>query len=198
MTSKRGQKAIQRIFSRGFLLEASGLAVHICQASLLFTFIFFLPLCSVAHDGPPFPLFVDQRVGPCLVSVWTDPDVGTGTFFIMTSPLPGDALPQDLKVQVAVQPVSGRLAEVSYPAEREATQDHLQFKSLVQFDNQEMWRIRIQLHSPQGDGETTATVEATPPGLGRWDLLFYLFPFIAVAFLWLMAFTRKRRPSAVS
>ena len=148
---------------------------------------------TLAHDGPPFPLLVDQRVGPCIVSVWTDPDVGTGTFFIITSPLPGGSLPPDLKVEVAVQPVSGRLAEVSYPAERDASRDNVQFKSLVQFDNQEMWRIRIQLQSSQGNAETVATVEATPPGLGRWDLLIYLAPFLAIAFLWFMAFMRKRR-----
>jgi hypothetical protein len=136
---------------------------------------------------------VDQKVGPCIVSVWTDPDVGTGTFFIITSAPPGGSLPQDLKVQVAVQPVNGRLAEVSYPAEREALKDQVQFKSLVQFDNQELWRVRIQLHSAQGDGETIATVEATPPGLGRWDLLIYLSPFLAIGFLWFMAFVRKRR-----
>ncbi len=151
---------------------------------------------TLAHDGPPFPLVVDQKVGPCIISVWTDPDVGTGTFFIITTAPPGGTLPPDLKVQVAVQPVNGRLAEVSYAAEREALKDQVQFKSLVQFDNQEMWRVRIQLHSAQGDGETLATVEATPPGLGRWDLLIYLSPFLAIGFLWFMAFMRKRRRTA--
>src|SRR5215510_2386869 len=87
-----------------------------------------------AHDGPPFPLIVDQRVGPWTISVWTDPDVGTGTFFII--PAEGTSLPEDLKIQVGVQPVSGRMAEVIYPSEKEALRNQLQFKSVVQFDAQ--------------------------------------------------------------
>jgi hypothetical protein len=44
-----------------------------------------------------------------------------------------------------------------------------------------------------------ATVEATPPGYGRWDLLVYVLPFLAVAVLWLLAVLRKRsRRSTVS
>ncbi|HEY6803094.1 MAG TPA: hypothetical protein VI306_05885 [Pyrinomonadaceae bacterium] len=174
----------QRILNRYFL------------APLLVIFV--LPGNSFAHDGPPFPIVVDQNIGPCVVSVWTDPDVGTGTFFIITSPLPGGSLPSDLKVEVAVQPVSGRLAEVSYPAERDPSRDNVQFRSLVQFDTQEMWRVRVKVQSAQGNGETTATVEATPPGLGRWDLLLYLGPFLAIGFLWFMAFMRKRRRSVAS
>jgi hypothetical protein len=164
-----------------------------------FSFILLLviPTATYAHDGPPFPLFVDQQVGPYKVSVWTDPDVGTGTFFVVTSTASGTSLPQDLNVQIGVQPVSGRLPEVSYPAEREALQGQVQFKSLVQFDAQELWRIRIQLQTAQGSYETFATVEATPPGLGRWDLLIYLAPFLAIGFLWFMAFIRKRRREAV-
>ena len=41
-----------------------------------------------AHNGPPFPIIVDQRVGPCIVSLWTHPDVGVGTFFVMVDATP--------------------------------------------------------------------------------------------------------------
>jgi hypothetical protein len=152
-----------------------------------------LPTQAYSHDGPPFPLIVDQQVGPCILSVWTDPDVGTGTFFVIANSPQGGSLPQDLKITVAVQPVSGRLTEVTYPAEREPQRGQVQFKSVVQFDAQELWRVRIRVYSERGSGETLATVEATPPGFGRWDLLIYLAPFLAVGFLWLMAFIRKRR-----
>jgi hypothetical protein len=29
-----------------------------------------------AHVGPPFPIVEDQKVGPYLASIWTDPDIG--------------------------------------------------------------------------------------------------------------------------
>ena len=150
------------------------------------------PLRVSAHDGPPFPIIVDQKVGPCMISVWTDPDVGTGTFFIIVNAPPGSAIPDDLKVQVGVQPNSGRLAEVTYPTERESLRGQVQYKALVAFDAQELWRVRVRLQSAQSSGEAMATVEATPPGFGRWDLLVYLWPFLAVGLLWFVAILRKR------
>jgi len=141
-----------------------------------------------AHAGPPFPLFVDQEVERYVVSVWTDPDVGTALFFVIVNGEP----PNDLQVRIGVQPVSGRLQEVFYPAERENVQGRVQYKSQVQFDAQELWRVRVQLQSAQsGNAETVATVEATPPGYGRWDLLIYLLPFLAVGLLWAVAMIRK-------
>ena len=40
---------------------------------------------TTAHEGPPFPLFVDQKVDRYIVSVWTDPDVGTALFFVIVN-----------------------------------------------------------------------------------------------------------------
>ncbi len=151
-----------------------------------------IPVQVYAHDGPPFALLVDQKAGPCVISVWTDPDVGTGTFFVIVNALPGGAIPADLKVQVAVQPNSGRLSEVAYPGEREDLRGQVQYKALVKFDAQETWRVRVHLESGQGSGEVMATVEATPPGLGRWDLLIYLAPFLVIGLLWAVVVVRKR------
>ena len=162
-------------------------------------FVVFLLLASTAsaHEGPPFPLFVDQKVGRYLVSVWTDPDVGTGLFFVIVSAQDSTEIPADLRVQVGVQPVSGRLSETFYTAERENLQQ-IQYRAEVHFDAEELLRVRVRLESAQGNAETLATVEATPPGYGRWDLLLYLFPFLAVGVLWAIALIRKvrRRPGA--
>lgn len=143
---------------------------------------------AAAHDGPPFPIVNDQQVGPCIVSVWTDPDIGQGSFFVITQP----PLPNDLTVHIAVQPTSGRLPEATYAAVREDQSGQVVYKTMVHFDVQENWRVRISLHSAQGSGETTAFVEPTPDGLGRWDLLIYLLPFLAIGFIWLRAFLSKR------
>lgn len=162
------------------------------RKGLLLFIVFAFARTVTAHEGPPFPLFVDQKVDRYVVSVWTDPDVGTALFFVIVN---GQELPKDLRVQIGVQPVSGRLAEVFYPAERENVQGRVQFKSQVQFDAQEFWRVRVQLQSAQsGNAETVATVEATPPGYGRWDLLIYLVPFLAVGLLWAIAMIRKAKP----
>ena len=146
-----------------------------------------------AHEGPPFPLFVDQKVDRYLVSVWTDPDVGTALFFVIVKTEQSAELPPDLRVQLAVQPVSGRLPEASYSTVREDLQGQTQYRADVHFDAQEIWRVRVRLESAAGTAETVATVEATPPGYGRWDLLVYFVPFLAVGLLWAIAFIRKTR-----
>lgn len=141
-----------------------------------------------AHEGPPFPLFVDQKVDRYVVSVWTDPDVGTALFFVIINT---PELPADLRVQIGVQPVSGRLPEAVYTAQRENLQNQVQYRADVHFDAEEVWRVRVRLESAQGSAETVATVAATPPGYGRWDLLLYLVPFLAIGLLWAIAFVRK-------
>lgn len=150
------------------------------------------PARAVAHEGPPYPVLVDKTLGPCVVSVWADPDVGTGTFFIVLEPTPGGKLPDDIRVELGVRPVSGRLPEAFYAAGREDLRGSVQYKALVPFDAQELWRVRVRLQSSQGGGEVTTDVEATPPGYGRWDLLLYLLPFAAVGLLWLRAIVKGR------
>jgi hypothetical protein len=115
--------------------------------------------------------------------------VGEALFFVILN-APAQ-LPADLRVQVGVQPANGRLSETFYQAERENLQGQVQYRATVHFDAEELWNVRVQLQSAQGDAETIATVEATPPGYGRWDLLIYLMPFLAIGVLWAIAMVRR-------
>jgi len=151
---------------------------------------------AAAHNGPPFPIIVDRLVGPCRISLWTHPDVGIGTFWVMVDPPPGGSLPKDLRFQIGVQPVSGRLPEKRYAARPDNQRGQVQYYVEAAFDAQEVWRVHLLLDSSAGHAETTATVEVTPPGLGRWDLLWYASPFAAVAFLWFRALVRRRKRAA--
>jgi len=170
------------------------LSMNSQRARYIVSFVAILCLVQTvnAHEGPPFPLFVDQKVDRYVVSVWTDPDVGTALFFVIVNVPDPAQLPPDLRVQIGVQPESGRLSEVFYPATRENLKGQTQYRAEVHFDAQEMWRVRVRLESAAaGNAETTATVEATPPGYGRWDLLLYLLPFLAVGLLWGIALVRR-------
>jgi hypothetical protein len=158
--------------------------------------ILFIPAAAQAHDGPPFPLLLDEKAGPYKVSVWADPDVGTGTFFVFVE-APGGGSTEDVKVTVSVQPTSGRLAEASYTANREVVGRQVQYRAEVEFDAQEYWQVRFGVNGPAGKGEIAAEVEATPPGLGRWDFAVYLFPFVLLAALWVYGMIRYRRRHSV-
>jgi hypothetical protein len=144
-----------------------------------------------AHIGPPYPIMEDRKIGSMTVTVWSNPDVGVGSFYVIVDPPKGASVPGDLKVQVAVQPISGRLPEQSYGAWREKLFDRVEFKAMVPFDKEETWRIRVQLSSAQVIGETDTDVQVTPTLLGRWSLLLFLAPFLGVGFLWFKAMSVK-------
>jgi hypothetical protein len=152
-----------------------------------------LALPAEAHNGPPFPIIENRKMAGCVVSLWTHPDIGTGTFFVLVDPVPGGKIPEDLKVDIGIQPESGRLAEVVYPTAREENRGQVEYNASAQFDKDEFYRVRLVLRSSQGTEEVLSRVEATPPGYGRWDLLLYLLPFLAVAFLWFHGMSRRRR-----
>jgi hypothetical protein len=156
------------------------------------------PLRVPAHDGPPYAVLIDKPVGPCVISLWADPDVGIGTFFIILEPPPNGLIPDDVKVTVLVQPASGRLPEARYTAAREALRNQVQYRAEVQFDAPEIWLVRVMLESARGGGEISTEVEATPPGLGRWGILLYLFPFVVIGALWVRAILYRRKRRQVS
>lgn len=149
-----------------------------------------------AHEGPPYPVIVDQTIGPFLVSVWADPDVGTGTFFVYLEP-PDDAakMPAENRVRVFVQPADRRIPEAGYDAvlqPRRAGRRLLVAE--VPFETQERWRTRFVIDSERGGGETETEVEVTPPGSQGplIDFMMFLFPFLAVGFLFFKAIMRRR------
>ena len=110
-----------------------------------------------AHEGPPYPIIVDRETGPCMLSVWADPDVGIGTFYFILEPLPGGSIPEDIKVEIGVQPLTGRLPEALHRAERESVRGRTQFKAEVPFDAEERWRVRVVIESRDAD-EVWSTV----------------------------------------
>lgn len=146
-----------------------------------------------AHIGPPYPIMQNRRIGPLKIEVWANPDVGTGSFFVVVDPPPGEHVPADMKVQVAVQPVSKRLPEATYGAWREPLKDRVEFKTVAPFDQEEMWHIRVLLSSSAVSGETDTDVMVTPTLLGRWNLLLFLLPFAGIGFLWFKAAGAKRK-----
>jgi len=146
-----------------------------------------------AHIGPPYPIMQNRHIGPLGIEVWSNPDVGTGSFFVIVDPPKGSSIPPDLRVQVVVQPLSHRLAEATYGAWREKLKDRIEYKADVPFDKEEMWHVRILLSSAQVHGETDTDVNVTPTLLGRGDLLLLLLPFVGIGFLWFKGAQAKKR-----
>src|SRR5690606_11844019 len=105
----------------------------------------------------------------------------------------GAAMPAPSAVEVGVRPVSGRLAEAVYAAEAQDVRYGARYYAEVTFDQGELWHVRVRIDGPGGGGTLEAEVEATPDGtIGPIGLVLYLLPFLAVGFLWLKAYLRRR------
>lgn len=162
------------------------------RRNLLWLLLLAQPL--LAHEGPPFAILSDRPVGPYVVSVWSDPDIGIATFFVILEPKKGAPFEKPSAVRIGVQPVSGRLEEAVYDAEPQRVRYGARHYAEIPLDRGGMWRVRTVIESPAGGGELSTEVEATPDGtLGPIDLAIYLFPFLAVAFLWGKAALRRSR-----
>ena len=166
-------------------------ALTSCGA-LLLVLGFTLP--AWAHKGPPFLILTDEPAGDYLVSVWTDPDIGEASFYIVVKTPDGEVPDAEPTVSMWTEPVSGRLARVDYAAERQTLRGQMQYFAAPYFDQRDMWKLGFQLQWPDGrTDELTSKVESTPPGLGLWDLAIYIFPFALLGVLWAVAMVRRAR-----
>jgi hypothetical protein len=133
-------------------------------------------------------MIVDRAIGPYTLSLWGDPDVGTGSFFVVFDP-PVYRTDEDPKVALEAWPSSGRLEPARYDAlvQRDRT-----YAVRVPFDREEQWTVRLYVTGSRGSGDVAVDVAVTPPGYGRWDLLIYGTPFLLVGGLWAIVALRKR------
>lgn len=156
----------------------------------VWAFLVFFAASAAAHEGPPYPIFTDRAVGPYTVDLWGDPDVGTGTFYILVNGSPEE---EGVAARLEVRPSSGRLPWAAHEAPREPVRKGLRFVGLPAFDAEERWDVRVVLAGPRGTGEAQAAVDVTPPDLGRSGLWFFALPFLGVGALWAKALSARRR-----
>jgi len=162
----------------------------------------FLLLCSISalahdHHAPPARILTDEQVGPWTISVWAQEHMDTGRFFVKVRPSSGrtaattvPTLPDDLKVEIGVQPANQDSPETFYPADRESSDGQYEAEAL--FDNEKPWQIRVRLQSSRGINETTTYINASPPLAGQWQFLLYSLPFLSVGGLWLRVYRLRR------
>jgi hypothetical protein len=165
---------------------------------LLCCLVSFLLLCSTgafAHDhhAPPVRIIADEQVGPWKISVWAQQHMDTGRFFVKVQSSFGTAVPtvpDDLKVEIGVQPANLNSPETFYPTTREFQEE--QYVAEAPFDTEKSWQIRVRLQSSRGVNETTTYINASPPLSGQWQFLLYSLPFLSVGGLWLRVYLLRR------
>ena len=153
----------------------------------------------MAHRGAPSAIFRDQRVGPYVASVWTDPEVGSGPLYVVVEPATGVTFTQPSTVRVGIAPVSGRVPEVVREAHPMRVRRGARFMTDVVFDRAEPWNLRVVIDGSAGGGQLTSQVETVPNvSTGPFVLVLSLLPFLAVGGLWWRAAVIRRRAVALS
>ena len=138
----------------------------------------------LAHVGAPYPVLLEQAVGPYVVSALADPDVGVGTFIVHVMSVEGTAPPDDTMVTLWVTPQDGHADEAGHQALRQMTKDGERFIGKVPFDARGMWDVRLVVEGSAGPGEVTFPVDVTPPYPGTLTTIVYLIPFTILGGLW--------------
>jgi hypothetical protein len=152
---------------------------------------------AAAHDGPPYPIVSDERLGAYEVSVWTDPDTTDdetlgGQFWIIVRPVAGGDVPPGTRVALSARAAEPGLAEQRATGTAEPRNPSRYFAA-VRFAREGRWHVGVTIDGPLGVASTSAEVEATydlrpAPAL----LLVYVLPFLLVGFLWIKALRRGR------
>jgi hypothetical protein len=150
------------------------------------------PLVAMAHVGAPYPVLLEESVGPYIASALADPDVGTGTFYALVSLTGGEPPPLDTSVTLWVRPEDGHLGETGHPADRQQTQYGERFVAKVPFDAEGAWQVRLTIQGSAGEGEISFPVQVTPSGIGWLATLACLVPFVVLGVLWLRGTVRQR------
>ena len=170
-------------------------AVGLFRAGLLLGLLLLelaFPRSAQAHGGAPYPILLESPVGPYVVTVLADPDVGGGTFTVELALVNGRAVPGGTTVTLWVRPQDGHREEAGYEGRRQAEGTGT-FVVEIPFDTEGMWQARLVVNGPAGQGERAFSVRVTPPGTNRLGALLCLLPFLALGFLWLIGARRHRR-----
>ena len=180
------------IVTMHFVFERMGAAVFARFFCGLVTSVFLFSPNALAHDhnGPPARIITDEQVGPWTLSVWIQQHMDTGTFFVRVHSAPGTTVPDDLKVEIGVQPTGRNSPVTFYPASSESPDG--QYTAELPFDTEQSWQVKVRLQSSRGVNEITTYIGPSAPGSGQWQLLLYSLPFLSVGGLWLRVYWLRR------
>lgn len=155
-----------------------------------------------AHSGPPYPIVSDRIAGAYNISIWSDPDAtadGTaaGSFWVvLESVTRGASVPAGTRVTVSVRPLDREGTARTGVAEPVNGSIERQFIALL-MDHEGRFSVDVAVDGPLGRADVSATVDATYDARpSPYLMAVYLFPFLAVGFLWVKVLRARAKRAA--
>jgi nitrate reductase NapE component len=155
-----------------------------------------------AHSGPPYPIVSNRIVGAYNISIWTDPDstddgtAGGSFWVVLESVTRGASVPAGTRATVSVRPLDREGPARTGVAEPVDGSIERQFIALL-MDHEGRFDVELIVDGPLGRAEVTATVDATyDERPSPYLMAVYLFPFLAVGFLWMKVLRARAKRAA--
>jgi hypothetical protein len=134
-----------------------------------------LALPSRAHVGAPYVVLLDEEVGRQKLTVWSDPDVGNGSFYLVANE--GDPPP----ARLWVTPRDGHAGESGpYSTTGQVWARKNAQAAFIPFDREGDWVVRMEVEG----SILKFPVLVTPPGPGWLAWVLGLGPCLLLAGLW--------------
>ncbi len=168
-------------------------------------FLFLISLLVIsevfAHEGPPYPILVDQKFLTYKLSVWADPDTEKGTFLFYPE---GENLnPNDYLYEIKATPKEANPTEILSGISLRSVDGSgkFTFTATIPFTREMTWNVQILVKNKQNGDivlDQVVPVEVTPPGPNRVETLIYLIPFLLVGGIWIKVVIHKRKKTQPS
>ena len=148
-----------------------------------------------AHEGPPYPILVDQKFLTYKLSVWADPDTENGTFLFYPE---GENLKSDNYIyEVKATPQMGS-KEILKGTSLQSVDEKGKFTytATIPFSSEGMWNVEIKVKNKQNGDillNQTIAVSVTPPGPNPMETLIYMIPFVLLGLIWIKVVIHKRK-----
>lgn len=148
--------------------------------------LFCLLLPARAHMGAPYVVLLDEPFGAYRVTVWSDPDVGEGTFYLVAMQGEKTAAPPPARLWVRASNEKAELGPFETRAEEWGRRPSQAAR--VPFDREGDWEVRLE-----SEGHTARfRVLVTPPGPPWLSWVLGLGPCLLLAALWAWGARRAR------
>lgn len=156
---------------------------------MIWLLLLLLALPARAHVGAPYVVLLDEPVGTQKLSVWSDPDVGNGSFYLVVDT--GDPP----RAQLWVTPVDGHAPEAGpYATAPQAWASKPAQAAFVPFDREGDYIVRLEA----GGVTVKFPVQVTPPGPSWLAWALGLGPCLLLAIFWWWGAKRVRARRADS
>ena len=151
---------------------------------MIWLLLLLLVLPARAHVGAPYLVLLDEPVGTQKLSVWSDPDVGKGSFYLVVN----QGTPPG--AQLWVTPKDGhRPEEGPYTTAPQEWARKPSQATFIPFDRAGDWTVRLET---QGHS-ITFPVQVTPPGPSWLAWALGLGPCLLLAIFWWWGAQRARK-----